>query len=107
MRARRATGTARGWASMVARLTNDLLQAKNDPPPIGQALFDRHAHCPDFARQGQFLLEPFTFEKQANTVGSEKRRGQIKQSVERRAGPRGDDIDRVRRYCLDPAWANR
>ena len=48
-------GTARGSASSLARLTGDLLQAKNDPPPVGQALFDRHVHCPGFAREGQFL----------------------------------------------------
>ena len=80
MRARRAAGTARGSASSLARLTGNLLQAKNDPPPVGQALFDRHSHCPGFAGQGQFLLEPLAFGKQAERVGREKWRGQIEQA---------------------------
>jgi len=91
----------------VARLTDNLLQAKNDPPPVRQALFDRHAHCPAFACHGQFLLEPLTFGKQAKRVGPEERLGKIEQPVERRAGTRGDDIDRVRRHSLDAAGANR
>src|SRR5215467_14097655 len=70
MRARRATGTARGAASSRARLTGYLLQTKNDPPPVGQALFDRHAHCPVFASEGQFHRKPLAFGEQANGVGS-------------------------------------
>jgi hypothetical protein len=83
------------------------LQAKNDPPPVGQAWFDRHAHCPAFARQGQFLLDPFAFRKQADGVGCEERPSEIEQPVERRAGARGHDIDRVRGHRLYPTWPYR
>src|SRR5712675_2484789 len=107
MRARRAGVAARGWASMAARLTNDLLQAKSDPPPVGQAWFDRHTHCPAFARQGQFLLDPFAFGKQADGVRREERPSEIEQPVERRAGARGHDIDRVRGHRLYPTWSYR
>src|SRR6516162_9011286 len=87
IRARRTAAMARGSASTVARLTNDLLQAKNDPPPIGQALFDRRAHCPAFAHQGQFLLEPFALKEQTNCVGREERLRQFEQPIQWRAGP--------------------
>src|SRR5208337_3210491 len=82
------TGTARVRASTVARLTGYLLQAKNDPPRIGTALAQRRRHFPAFAREGQFLLDPFAFEEHADTVGIEKRRGKIEQPVERRAASR-------------------
>src|SRR5271157_4519736 len=107
IRARRMTGTARVRASTVARLTGYLLQAKNDPPRIGTALAQRRRHFPAFAREGQFLLDPFAFEKQADTVGIEKRRGKIEQPVERRAGSGRHDIDRMRWHRLDAARANR
>src|SRR6516164_509267 len=103
IRARRTTGTARGWASTVARLTGDLLQAKNDPPPIGQALFDRRAHCPAFAHPGQFLLKSLALGEQAQGLGREKGRRQFEQPIQRRAGARGHNIDRVRRHSLDAA----
>src|SRR5271157_4664757 len=67
IRARRMTGTARVRASTVARLTGYLLQAKNDPPRIGTALAQRRRHFPAFAREGQFLLDPFAFEEHADT----------------------------------------
>src|SRR5580693_4539249 len=107
MRARRAAGTARGSASSLARLTGNLLQAKNDPPPVGQALFDRHAHCPAFAGKGQFLVESLAFEKEAKAIWHQKRCGQIEQSVERRAGARGHNMDGMPRDRLDAAWPNR
>src|ERR1700745_968856 len=107
IRARRTTETARGWASMVARLTGNLLQAKNDPPPVGQALFDRHIHCPGFAGQGQFLVEPLAFGKETKGIGRQKRCGPIEQSVERGAGARGDDVDRMRRHRLNAAGPSR
>src|SRR6266404_6495078 len=107
MRARATADAARGWASVAARLKNDLLQTKNDPPPIGQAWFDRHTHCPAFARQGQFLLEPFAFGKQADGVRDEERPGEFEQPVERGAGARGNDIDRMRRYGLYPTSSYR
>src|SRR5215469_2704708 len=96
MRARRAAGMARGSASSLARLTGDLLQTKNDPPPIGQALFDRHGHCPGFASKGQFLVEPLAFREQTHGIGPQKRCRQIEQAAERRARARGHDADRVR-----------
>src|SRR5271167_3771347 len=65
IRARRMTGSGRGRASTVARLTRYLLQPKNDPPRIGTALAKPSRHSPVFAREGQFLLDPFAFEKQA------------------------------------------
>src|ERR1700730_19095194 len=105
MRARRPPGTARASASSLARLTGTLLQAKNDPPPVGQALFDRQVHCPAFAGQGQFLVESLAFEKEPKAIWHQKRCGQIEQSVERRAGARGHDMDGMRRGRLDVAWA--
>src|SRR5215469_3341341 len=105
MRARRMTGTARGRASAAARLTGYLLQAKNDPPWIGTALASRDRHCPVLAREGQFLLDPFSFEKQALAVGGEERLGKTKQTVKRCAGAGGHDVDRVRQNCFDAAGA--
>src|ERR1700722_5085754 len=107
MRARRAAGAARGSASSLARLTGNLLQTKNDPPPVGQALLDRHLHCPGFAGQGQFLVEPLAFGKQAKGIWREKWRGQIEQPVERSTGARGQDMDGMGRPRLDAARANR
>src|SRR6516162_5090997 len=107
MRARRTIGTASGSASSLARLTGYLLQAKNDPPSVGQALLDRRGHCPAFAREGQFFLDPFAFEKQAEAVATEKRLGQIQQSVKRRASASGDDLRRMWRHSLDAARADR
>src|SRR6516164_4880381 len=100
------TGTIRGRTSTAAKLTGYLLQAKNDPPRIGTALASRDRHCPAFAGDGQFLLDPFAFEKQAFAVGAEKRLGETDQPVQRRAGARGHDIDRMPRHRLDPARAN-
>src|SRR6516162_3318874 len=56
IRARRATGTIRGRTSAAARFTGYLLQAKHDPPRIGTALASRRCHCPEFVRDGQFLV---------------------------------------------------
>src|SRR5437773_8316887 len=86
MRARRTATRARGSASAVAMLTGYLLQAKNDPPRIGTALAKPHRHCPVFAREGQFILDPGSFEKQALVFGAEKRLGKIQQPVKRGAG---------------------
>ena len=33
---------------------------------------ERRRHCPAFASEGQFLLDPFAFEKQALAVGGEE-----------------------------------
>ena len=107
MRARRTAVTARGGASAVAMLTGYLLQAKNDPPRIGTALAKPHCHCPVFAREGQFILDPFPFEKEALGLVGEKRLGETEQPLERRASAGSHDIDRVRRDRLDAARANR
>jgi hypothetical protein len=88
-------------------LTGYLLQAKNDPPRIRSALAKRGRHCPVFAGEGQFILDPFPFEKQALGLVSEKRLRETKQPIERRAGAGGHDIDRVWRDRLNAAWANR
>src|SRR5271165_4831318 len=100
------SGMIRGWTSTAARLTSYLLQAKNNPPRIGTALASRYNHCPAFAREGQFLLDPLAFEKQALALGSEKRLGQTEQAVERRTGAGGYDIDLVSRDRLDSARAD-
>src|SRR5262249_38286715 len=76
MRARCMTGTIRVRASTAARLTGYLLQSQNNPPRIGTALVLQGCYCPVFARERQFLLDPFAFEKQAFAVGSEERLGQ-------------------------------
>src|SRR6516165_9247597 len=107
MRARCMTGTMRGRTSTAARLTGYLLQAKNDPPRIGTALVKRRRHCPAFAREGQFLPDPFAFEKQALAVGGKERLGKTKQSVERRAGAGGHEVNRMRRDRLDATRAQR
>src|SRR5271166_4831436 len=107
MRARRMTGTIRGRTSTAARLTGYLLQAKNDPPRIGTAWVNRRRHCPVFASEGQFLLDPFAFEKQALAVGGEERFGKTKQPVERRTGAGGHDVNRMRRHRLDAARTKR
>src|SRR5439155_13839319 len=107
MRARRTATLARGSASAVAMLTGYLLQAKNDPPRIGTALAKPRRHCPVFASEGQFILDPFPFEKQTLGLVTEKRLGETEQPVKRRAGAGGHDIDRVRRDRLDAARANR
>src|SRR5262252_9091695 len=99
------TGTIRGRTSAAARLTGYLLQSKNDPPRIGTALILRRCHCPVFARERQFLLDPFAFEKQAFAVGSEERRGETEQSAERRAGSGGHHVNPMRRHCFDAAGA--
>src|SRR5215469_2130524 len=91
-RARRPSGTARGPASKLTRLTGYLLQAKNDPPPVGQARLDRRVHCPAFVRLGQFLLKSFAFEEQAECVLCDKSLGESQEFVERRAGARSHDI---------------
>src|SRR6266478_5599475 len=106
IRARRAAATARGNASAVAMLTGYLLQAKNDPPRIRNALAKRRRHCPAFASEGQFILGPFPFEKQALGLVGEKLLGEAEQPLERRAGARGHDIDRVWRDRLDATWTN-
>src|SRR5258708_26240764 len=97
MRGRRTGATARGGASAVAMVTGYLLQAKNDPPRIGTALAKPHRHCPVFAREGQFILDPFPFEKEALGLVGEKRLGETKQPLKRRASAGSHDIDRVRR----------
>src|SRR5882724_6938869 len=104
---RPAAAMARGSASAVAMLTGYLLQANDDPPRIRSALAKRGRHCPVFASKGQFILDPFPFEKQAFAPGAEKRLGEAEQPVEGRAGAGGHDIDRVRRDCLDAARSNR
>src|SRR5438874_11063723 len=85
MRARRTAILARGSASAVAMLTGYLLQTKNDPPRIGTALAKPHRHCPVFAREGQFILDPFRFEKQALAFGAEQRPGKTQQPVKQDA----------------------
>src|SRR5437763_7197154 len=107
MRARCVVATARGSASAVAMLTGYLLQAKNDPPRIGNALAERHRHCPVFAGEGQFIRGPLAFEEQAFAPKAEKRLGEAEQPVERRAGAGGHNIDRMRRDRLDAARTNR
>src|SRR5438132_4398118 len=107
MRARRTAVTARGGASAVAMLTGYLLQAKNDPPRIGTALAKPHRNFPVFACEGQFILDPFPFEKEALGLGGEKQLGEAEQPLKRRASAGGYDIDRVRRDRLDAARTNR
>src|SRR5439155_21741040 len=107
MRARRTATTARGSASAAAMLTGYLLQAKNDPPRIGNALAKRRRHSPVFAGEGQFILDPLPLEKEALGPVGKKRLGEPEQPVERRASAGGDDIDRVRRDRLYAARANR
>src|SRR5258708_38187359 len=97
MRGRRTGATARGGASAVAMVTGYLLQAKNDPPRIGTALAKPHCHCPVFAREGQFILDPFPFEKEALGLVGEKRLGETEQPLKRRASAGSHDIDRGRR----------
>src|ERR1700730_5157272 len=91
MRARRTATTARGNASAVAMLTGYLLQAKNDPPRIGTALAKPRCHCPVFASEGQFILDPFPFEKQALRHGGEKRLGDGGPQLRPRALARAHD----------------
>src|SRR6516165_3869741 len=106
IRARCMTGTLCERTSAAARLTGYLLQAKNDPPRIRTASMSRDRYCPVFAREGQFLLDPFAFEKQALAARCEERLGETKQPVERRAGASSHDIDRVPRHRLNPTRAN-
>ena len=87
------------------RLTDYLLQAKNDPPRIGTARASRRDHSPAFASEGQFLLNPFAFQKQTDAARSEERLGKAKQPLERRTGARGHNVNRMRRHCLDAARA--
>src|SRR5258708_11998219 len=107
MRGRRTGATARGGASAVAMVTGYLLQAKNDPPRIGTALAKPHCHCPVFAREGQFILDPFPFEKEALGLVGEKRLGETEQPLKRRASAGSHAIDRGRPHPLDAARANR
>src|SRR6267378_2696676 len=88
-------------------LTGYLLQAKNDPPRIRNALAKRRRHCPAFASEGQFILDPFPFEKQALGLVGEKLLSEAEQPLERRASAGGYEIDWVRRDRLDAARANR
>src|SRR5262249_44034315 len=106
IRARCMTGTVRGCASTAARLTDYLLQAKNDPPRIGTALVSRYGHCPGFAGKRQFFLDPFALQKQALAAGSEEWLGQTKQTVELRTSAGGPDAERLRRHRLDSTRPN-
>ncbi len=60
-----------------------------------------------FAREGQFVLDPFAFQKQAFAMESEKWLCKTEQPVQRSAGAGGHDIDQVRRHRLDAARPKR
>src|SRR4029077_653196 len=96
----------RGCASTATRLTDYLVQAKNDPPRIGTALVSRCGHCPAFARERQFLLGPLALQKQALAAGSEEWLGQTEQTVERRTSAGGHNVNGMRRHCFDATRAD-
>ena len=104
MRARPTPATARGSASVSARLTDHLLQREHASARIGAALMTRDGlHCPGFAGGGQFLLGLRALEKKTGRERSDKPFRQRQKPVERSAAAGGDDIDRMCRDRLDPA----
>jgi len=54
-------------------------------------------HCPGLLRRGQFLPRLFALGEETHRIGSDKRLGQNKKPVERRAAARGHDVDDARR----------